>query len=142
MKRTFSLITLGILLSAQYRSQSGYDIRINFKGCKDTNVYLARYFFDRVPVVDSCKNIKNGKIEFKGKTPLEKGVYMLANQAKNSYYFQFIVDDNQKFTISLENTDINKTLKSEDKLNEQFFSYVRFMSEMNKTMQATAESTK
>jgi thiol-disulfide isomerase/thioredoxin len=142
MKRTLSLIILGILLSIQSNSQSGYDIRINFKGCNDTSIYLARYFFDRVPVADSCKHIKNGKIHFKGDKPLDKGVYMLANQGKNSYYFQFIVDDNQKLTISLDNSDVNKTLKSDDKLNDQFFSYVRFMGEMNKQMQATAESTK
>jgi thiol-disulfide isomerase/thioredoxin len=132
-------------------AQTGYDIRINFKNCPDTTLYLARYYWDQLPVMDSIKKVKNGKIQFRGKTPLDKGVYFLANQARNSYYFQFIVDENQKFTINADNADVAGSLKSDDKQNDQFFSYIRFMTSKNKEMQlysgqtrtmTTADSTK
>lgn len=134
------LIFSGFVASAQ----KGYDIKINFKACKDSTVYLARYFFDQLPVLDSCKHIKNGKIEFKGNMPLEKGVYFLANQSRNSFYFQFIVNDNQNLNISLDGSNIVQTLKCgpDDKLNEQFFSYVMYMTQKNLDVNKILEQTK
>ena len=143
MKKIYVIASFLLFSLFAVNAQTGYDIKINFKGCKDSTVYLARYFFDQVPVSDSCKKIKNGKIEFKGKTQLDKGVYILANQAKNSFYFQFIVDDSQKFTINLEGSDVAATLKSPDsKENDEFFSYVRFMTAKNREMMSLVESLK
>src|SRR4051812_21305282 len=133
MKRIYVFCYFACILTA-LPAQKGYDIKINFKGCKDTSVYLAHYFFDQLPVSDSCKNVKNGKIVFKGEAPLEKGVYFLANQSKSNFYFQFIVDDNQKFSVTLDNADITGTLKSDEKQNELFFSYVRYMTQRNREL--------
>jgi peroxiredoxin len=103
-------------------------IKINFKGCTDSTVYLARYSFDQMPIVDSCKAVKNGKIQFKGNQKLDKGVYFLANQERNSFYFQFIVDENQQLVFNADASDIATSLKSPgDKQNELFFDYVQFM---------------
>jgi thiol-disulfide isomerase/thioredoxin len=128
MKKVYLLILLCNAFVLSSLAQTGYDIRVNFKGCKDSTVYLAKYFFDQMPIVDSCKSIKNGKIRFKGSEPLDKGVYFLANQERNSFYFQFIVDANQKFTINADAADVASSLSSpDDKQNEQFFTYVKFM---------------
>jgi peroxiredoxin len=137
MKKVYALVFLVSLFSIGFKAQNGYDIKINFKGCTDSNVFLAKYFFDQMPIADSCKKIKNGKITFKGNTPLDKGVYFLANQSKNSFYFQFIVDDNQKLTINLDASDISATMKGDDKQNELFFSYVKFMTSRNKELYNT-----
>lgn len=143
MKKVYVLLSLLTILSITANAQSGYDIKINFKGCTDSNVYLAKYFFDQMPIADSCKKIKNGKIQFKGNTPLDKGVYFLANQSKNSFYFQFIVDANQKFTINLDAVDMAGTLKTIDnKENELFFAYVKFMTSKNKELIATQQAAK
>lgn len=116
-------------------AQSGYDIKINFKGCTDSTVYLARYFFDQTPIADSCKKVKDGKIRFKGDVPLEQGVYFLANQERNAFYFQFIVDASQKMTIQVDKADMATSLKSaDDKQNELFFTYVRFMTEKSREL--------
>ncbi len=135
MKKTYLVLTFFSLFSIASNAQSGYDIKINFKGCTDSTVFLARYFFDQMPITDSCKKIKNGKIHFKGSMPLDKGVYFLANQNKNNFYFQFIVDENQKMTINLDNSKVIESLKAPDnKLNEQFFAYVSYMTSKNKEM--------
>ncbi|MEI6019564.1 MAG: DUF4369 domain-containing protein [Bacteroidota bacterium] len=142
MKKIY-LFLLSFIFSGLLFSQKAYHLKINYKNCKDSTVYLARYFFDQLPVVDSCKHIKNGKIEFKGNTPLEKGVYFLANQSRNSFYFQFIVDNNQNFTMSLDGSDVITTLKSQDeKLNEQFFAYVTYMTVKNREVTKVLEQTK
>lgn len=143
MKKIYFLICLFTASSTASFAQSGYDIKINFKGCTDSTVYLARYFFDQMPIVDSCKNIKAGKIQFKGNTTLEKGVYFLANQSRNSFYFQFIVDENQKMTITGDAADIAGSLKSlDEKQNELFFSYVKYMTLKNRDLIKTQESAK
>lgn len=143
MIKNYGLIGLFTLCSLFQKAQTGYEIKINFKGLTDTNLYLARYFFDQMPVVDSCVKIKNGKVYFKGNTTLDKGMYFLANQAKNSYYFQFLVDANQKMTISLDMSDVAGTLKStDDKQNQLFFDYIKFMTSRNKEMSAVQQQAK
>jgi thiol-disulfide isomerase/thioredoxin len=129
----FSLLMCGIA-----RPQ-GYDIRITLEGLKDTSVYLARYYFDQVPVVDSCKNIRNGKIRFTGKNALDRGVYIIANQQKNSFFYQFIVDDNQKFSMTATAGDPGRTMKTDEKLNAQFFSYIKYMTDRNKELMTYRE---
>jgi len=143
MKKIYVLFVVLVFSAFVVSGQKGYHIKINFKNCKDSTVYLARYFFDQLPVIDSCKHIKNGKIEFKGDKPLERGVYFLANQARNSFYFQFIVNDLQTFNISLDGSDIVQTLKcTDEKLNEQFFSYVNYMTLKNREVSKILEQTK
>jgi thiol-disulfide isomerase/thioredoxin len=143
MKKIYLLLFSFIFSGFLGFAQKGFHIKINFKGCKDSTVYLARYFFDQLPVVDSCKNIKNGRIEFKGNVPLERGLYFLANQAKTSFYFQFIVDDVQNFSMSLDAADLMQSLKcTDEKLNEQFFSYVTFMTQKNMEVNKVLEQTK
>ncbi len=140
-KKYILLLFIGSL--SLIKAQSGYDIKINFKGCQDSTLYLARYFFDQLPILDSCKKIKSGKVQFKGNMPLEKGVYFIANQSKNSFYFQFIVDANQKFTINVDASNLSSTLKSnDDKQNEQFFSYVKFMTDKSQELNSALPLTK
>lgn len=141
MRQIFILFSLLTIVSFNSIAQSGYDIRINFKGCTDTTLYLARYFWDQLPVIDSCKKVKAGKIQFKGESPLDPGVYFLANQSKSNYYFQFIVDKNQKFTITLDASSMASSLKSlDEKENELFFAYVKFMTSKNMELQNVMKS--
>ncbi len=144
MKHVYTtIIFLTIFCNAFLKAQKGYDIKINFKNCTDSTVYLARYFFDQLPVIDSCKKIKNGKIQFKGTSELQKGIYFLANQSKTAFYFQFIVDNNQNFTITSDALNYSTSTKSaDDKQNDQFFSYVRFMSEKAIEMNAVLAEAK
>lgn len=76
-------------------SQNGYEITINLKNSKDTLAYLTYYQFDKTLIKDTCTTIKNGKIVFKGKAKLDKGIYSLVSQQK-TIYFDFFVDDNHQ----------------------------------------------
>ncbi len=141
MKKHY-VLSLLVTLIFFGKAQKGYDIKINFKGCPDSTVYLARYFWDQVPISDSCVKIKNGKIRFTGDLALDKGVYILANQSRSSFYIQFIVDQNQNFTINMDNADLVNSQKSDDKQNEQFFTYVAYMTNKNKELSDTYEKAK
>ena len=131
MKKITFLLSSIFLLSLGAGAQSGYDIKINFKGCKDTMVYLVRYMFDQNNIADTCKKVKNGQIQFKGKKDLEKGVYVLVSEGKATY-FDFFINENQKFTINVDISDIVNSLKSlGNKENEQFFSYIKYITAKN-----------
>ncbi|MDI1355233.1 MAG: DUF5106 domain-containing protein [bacterium] len=140
MKKLILLLSSILLLSTGTKSQ-GYDIKVNFKGSKDTMVYLVKYTFDQQYIADTCKNIKNGQIRFKGKKELDKGVYTLVSEAK-SIYFDFFINENQNFTLSTDVADVVANLKSTgNKENEQFFSYIKYITAKNQDFVKMREKT-
>lgn len=141
MKKFILLLASTAVFSYNAKSQ-GYDIKINFKGCKDTMAYLVKYTFDQQYISDTCKKIKNGLIEFKGKKDLDKGVYTLVSDAK-SIYFDFFVNESQKFVINTDASDIVNNLKvTGSKENEMFFSYIKYITNKNQDFNKVREQTK
>lgn len=142
MKKLTLLLSSIFLISTAAIAQSGYDIKVNFKGCKDTIVYLVKYTFDQQYIADTSKNVKNGQIHFKGKKELDKGVYVLVSEGKSTY-FDFFINENQKFAINVDMADMVNTLKSiGNKENEQFFSYIKFMTNKNQDFGKVREEAK
>jgi thiol-disulfide isomerase/thioredoxin len=131
------------IFSFSSKAQSGYDIKLNLKGCPDTSMYLVKYYWTAQYIVDSCKKVKNGKIQFKGKADLDKGVYALVGQNKSSFYFQLFVNEGQKFTITGDLADVVNTLKAEgSKENDLAFSYMKFMTNKSREFAKIVEESK
>lgn len=142
IKRSFTLLTICFVWVLGSRAQSGYEIKVNFKGLPDDTLYLVKYLFDKQYISDTCVGIKNGAAVFKGKEPLDKGVYTLVSE-KKSIYFDFFVNDTQKFGISTDFSDIVNSLKANgSKDNEQFFSYIRFITNKNSEFGKLKDQTK
>ncbi len=142
MKKTALSFILIFFISVAY-AQGGHDIRINFKNCNDTMVFLAFYEFDKSYIADTCKKVVKGNIVFKGSKTLGKGVYYLVSQDKVKYFEFLITDNNQKITISTDTTDLVKNLKSTNsKENEDFFTYIKFFSAINKEYGEAQKKTK
>ncbi len=142
MKKLLLSLSLIFVFTATTKAQSGYDIKINFKGCKDTMAFLVKYTFDQQYIADTCKKIKNGLITFKGKKDLDKGVYTLVSEGK-AIYFDFFINENQKFTINTDVADIVNTLKSiGNKENEQFFEYIKYITNKNQDFGKLRDQTK
>jgi thiol-disulfide isomerase/thioredoxin len=139
------LATASAFLPAQELRQAsaqGYDIKVNFKGCQDTMVYLVKYLFDQQYVADTAKRVKNGNIQFRGKKDLDRGVYTLVSQSK-TIYFDFFINETQKFAINTDIADVVTNLKSAgSKENELFFSYIRYITSRNQEFNKTREGTK
>lgn len=140
----FSILLLVIFIfSFSIKAQPGYDIKLNLKGCPDTSMYLVKYYFSAQYLVDSCKKVKNGKIHFKGKTDLDKGVYAIVGQNKSSFYFQIFVNERQKFTIDADFSDIINTLKADgSKENEIAFSYMKYMTNKGREFAKIVDQSK
>lgn len=140
-KILLNLSLLSIITAAS--AQKGHDIKINFKNCKDTVMYLAYYQFDKSYLADTCKKIVKGNVVFKGTKTLERGVYYLVSQDKARYFDFFISDANQNMVMSTDNDDLVKNLKSTShKENEDFFSYIKFITAKNKEFGEIRNQTK
>jgi hypothetical protein len=140
-KIVLSFCLLSIIASSF--AQAGHEIKISFKNCKDSVVYLAYYQFDKSYLADTCKKVVKGNIVFKGKNNLEKGIYYLVSQDKARYFDFFINDQTQKLVISTDTADLVKNLKStSSKENDDFFSYIRFITTKNKEYGEVRSKTK
>ena len=125
-------------------AQSGYEITINLKNCNDTLAYLTYYQFDKTLIKDTCTTIKNGKIVFKGKEKLDKGIYSLVSQAKGIYFDFFIDENTQKLELKSEaSPNIGKELTAlNSQLENEFFNYVQFINQQNKDFQTYKQTAR
>jgi alkyl hydroperoxide reductase subunit AhpC len=124
-------------------AQTGHDIKVTFKNVKDTVMYLAFYQFDKSYIADTCKKVVKGNVVFKGKNSLDKGVYYVVSQEKGRYFDFFISDKNQNITITTDTAEMVKNLKSSNsKENNDFFDYIRFITNKNKEFGAIRTKTK
>lgn len=131
----------GLVMSFTGAAQ-GFDIRINMKGSKDTMAYLVKYTWDQQYIADTCKKIKNGLIQFKGNKSLDKGVYTLVSQEK-AIYFDLFINESQKFSIATDSKDVVNELKSSDsKENQEFFTYIKYITSKNKDFNKAREDSK
>lgn len=137
MKNLF--FALALFLSSFFAvAQSGYEITIDLKNCPDSLAYLTFYQFDKTLIKDTCTTIKNGKIIFKGKNKLDKGIYSLVSQ-KKAIYFDFFIDENtQNLHLStVASPNIGKELKAlNSPLENEFFKYIQFINQQNTDFQS------
>lgn len=119
-------------------AQSGYEITINLKNCPDSLAYLTYYQFDKTLIKDTCTSIKNGKIVFKGKTKLDKGIYSLVSQRKAIYFDFFIDETTQNLELKSEaSANIGKELTAlNSPLENEFFKYIQFINQQNTDFQS------
>ena len=117
-------------------SQSGYEIKINLKNCKDSLVYLTYYQFDKTIIKDTCTALKDGKIVFKGREKLDTGIYSLVSQQK-MILFNFFIDDatqqlelksDAEFDFATDLVAINS-----DRQND-FLNYIKFLGKQNRAL--------
>lgn len=141
MKKIILFLALATLGFSSSKAQ-GFDIRFQLNGCKDTIAFLLKYQFDQTYLVDTCKVIKKGLIQFKGKQTLDKGVYIIVSQEKTPY-FEFIVNESQKLNFSSSTSDLMSNLVALDsKENALYFEYMKHGVEKNKEFNSTRESQK
>jgi len=127
MKRIITGIFL-VSLALGLKAQNGYEIKVSIKGIKDTVCYLMKYKWDTQYIADTAK-VKNGNFVFKGKQPLEKGLYAVLRQSKSYIYFDMPVTDAQKFSVVADTVDLYSKMKiTGSPVNEDFRAFVIFMS--------------
>lgn len=137
MKRTITSVLIGLIswtaFAQQKAAPGGYEIKISIKGLKDTVCYLTKYQWEKQYLVDTGR-VKNGTVTFKGKQKLERGIYSVVRQNKSIMFFDMLIDEPQRFSISTDTVDVYKNMKitGGGQLYNDFVDFVVTMSSMHK----------
>jgi thiol-disulfide isomerase/thioredoxin len=125
MKKIISALIL--LATVATTKAQGYEIKISIKGIKDSVCYLTRYKWEGQYYVDTAI-VKKGVFTFKGKEPLEKGLYSVLRSNKSFIYFDLPIET-QKFSITTDTVEMYKNMKIVGSpINEDFRQFVVVMS--------------
>jgi len=90
------LLLSGILLTGQ-KSVAPLNIQIKVKGMKDTTLYLANYYGDKILKVDSVRLNHEGVGMLVRNKAQKEGMYLFYLNDKN--YFEFLIGGDQQFSI-------------------------------------------
>lgn len=129
MKNTISLalscLIFSTLLQAQNKTaeKEGYAISVKLKNSTAKELYLGFHYDNNKYVRDTAQAIRPGEFVFRGDKALEPGLYIIVQP--NMTMFDFIVDDNQHFSIETDTLNLVKSarVKGHD-LNAAFFKFM------------------
>ncbi len=119
------LFVAGILLSGQKPIAPG-KLKLKIKGIKDTTVYLANYYGNKILKVDSVRLNHEGAGFISNSKGEREGLYLIYLNEKN--YFEFLIGKDQQFSIEADfnNSRLNKFIGSEETI--AFHDYQNFLS--------------
>jgi len=140
MKHVWILFVL--FFSVRLNAQNAYEITVTFKPYKDQYIYLGHYFGKSYPIIDSVKVDQNSRGVFKGKQPLQGGVYLIGYPNKSGF-FEILVDKQQQFAVVADSALLpNGILYKNSPDNELFASYQKTVSQKGVRINMIRESLK
>jgi thiol-disulfide isomerase/thioredoxin len=125
MRRLLFYILLSLIpVFSSAQIKNGYEIDITIKGLQDSTVFLAYHLGDKQYIKDTIKLDKSGHGIVRGKEILPQGIYMIVLPGRK--YFEFLITDDQRFSLSCFFTDYFNTLRfSGSEENSAFVEYQR-----------------
>lgn len=99
---------------------TGYRITFDLREQNDSSFILVRHHGNKLHLVDSAHINPKGLIIFEGAEALSGGVYILANNKRNRL-IEFIVSDNQHFSIEADFGNEEYRIKSPDDITNTLF---------------------
>ncbi len=133
MSRCIGFLLIGLLASAQ----QGYHIRVKVKYFPDSVCLLAYHYGNQKYAKDTVEVQNKTLCEFKGKKPLEPGVYLVVMPPKNTYFEFLVTEKEQHFSLETDSTDFIRHMKVKgSKENQIFYDYVRFVTPKRQRLHA------
>lgn len=135
MKRILAGFAIAIFTISGYGQGRNYhEIKITIDGLRDSSIYLAYHLGDKQYIKDTIKLDSRGYGVFSGPDTLGQGIYMIV--LPGNTYFEFLMPDNQKFSITCSLSDYLNTLKfTGSKENSSFVEYQKKWLEQQKEAQ-------
>lgn len=127
MKRKLILSTLLVLGITLLQAQN--TLKFKIAGAKDTTIFLANYYGNKLYYTDTAKSNANGEVTFGPKKKYEPGVYAVVLSGK---FFEIILT-NENVTIETDRKDLpgNVVVKASAE-NKVFYDYVAFINNKKK----------
>jgi thiol-disulfide isomerase/thioredoxin len=105
---------------------AGYEFRVTFHPFRKQYIYLGHYEGKQLPIIDSALVNDRGEAVFRGATSLPGGVYLIGYPNRQGF-FEFLVGQNQHFSIVADTSDLQHVVFTGSNDNQLFTSYQRFM---------------
>jgi hypothetical protein len=118
-----------ILLSGVNTSAS-HNIKIEIKGLSNSEIFLARYYFDTQYIIDTTILDKQGYAMFAGKDNLKAGIYYLVFPNKKSIEFLVGHDQDLMLRTTLHNSLTNLSFEGADQTRD-YFRFNQYLQEKN-----------
>ncbi len=123
------ILMFPLFLSAQ---EKGYKIDVCVNGLPNTSVLLAFYFDDGTYIKGNGKTDAKGNVHFSGDEKLNRGVYFLVHDSLKQKMFEFVVADDQHFSIKTDKADYYKNFKVDGSTeNDVFYQNLQFNAQQN-----------
>jgi len=133
----FVLLMAGILFSGQ-KTVIPCQIKLKIAGIKDTTVYLASYFGDKILKIDSLRLNHEGRGILTREKAQKEGLYLFYLDEKN--YFEFLIGNDQQFSIEADFNNSSRNKFSGAAETEAFRDYQVYLS--NQKSKKTALETR
>lgn len=121
-----SLLFIVLTAFAAVRAQTGYQIDVELKPYKNSQVYLGYYYGEVRALADSVTLDDQAKGTFKGSEPLPGGIYFLVTPAKQ-IMLELLIDKDQQFSVFADSATLPAGVKftgsEENKLFQEYSSF-------------------
>ena len=122
--------------SKAQNSEKGHKLSFVINGMPDTTFLLAYYFDESIHTLNTARSDSRGRFSFEGDAPLSKGVYILVLESNKTKYFDFVVYEDQHFTLKTSIKDLIRDMDASDDLNNRlYFENMLFNAKHNKRAQ-------
>ncbi len=131
MKHITSLFLVAFLTLSSFMTKAQeYEIEVQVDGVSDTIMMLGHHFGEKKFVLDTVQADSKGFAVFRGDEALDPGIYIVVLPSMKNAYFELLVDDDQKFSLSTTTESFVDDMKVKgSKTNVAFNEYQRRMGE-------------
>lgn len=143
MKFVYSILLLVFFVSSGF--SQGYKIKVKIKGLQEGDtLLLGHHFADKLYADDTTFVGKNGFGVFYNKNKkLDGGLYVIIIPSLNRKYFEFIMDEEQNFSLETDTTDFTNHMKtSGSDENKLFFEWQKQMAKFENQIKPIREKMK
>lgn len=138
MTQRMILLVLMIALGKGLWAQEGHDITIKVSNIKDTFGLLAFHYGKQKLIEDTLFFDSKGVANVSGEEPLPRGMYLMVSPSQD--YFEFVIADDQQFTIETTGPDyVENMVVIGSEENQVFLDDLRFVVEQRKLFEALQE---
>lgn len=134
---TSSFVAATLFSSAQ--TTKGNILKFKVNGLKDTTVFLANYYGNKLYYSDTTKADAKGQFQFSTKKKFAPGLYAVVVSGK---YFELILN-NENITMESDKANlVDKVVVKESKENKLFYEYINFINTKRKAADPIREKGK
>lgn len=136
-RNTLLILLIATLLLTGQKPVTTCNIKLNIKDIRDSTVYLANYYGDKILKVDSIRLNHEGIGILSREKEQKEGLYLFYLNEKN--YFEFLMGSDQQFSIEADFGNSSKNKFSGAHETEAFHDYQLFLGKQ-KAKQATFQN--